>query len=195
MGFDIHGMNPTIRGGSKPERPSDEVLYSDQDVLREYFAEVSQYEQKNPGIYFRRNVWGWRPLWECVYSFCDNIISEEDYDAGGFNDGHEISAEQATEIADVLTQRLDSGAIATYVEDHEQERKALPPQECSRCKGSGRDPEADSVIVEVGKKWWHCRSCEGKGKTPNFASYYSVEASCVEEFRDFCKDSGGFEIF
>jgi|8_EtaG_2_1085327.scaffolds.fasta_scaffold00033_29 hypothetical protein len=186
MGFDIHGMNPTIRGGSKPERPSDEVLYSDQDVLKEYFAKVSQYEQKNPGIYFRRNVWGWRPLWECVYSFCDNIISEEEYDAGGFNDGHEISAEQATEIADVLTQRLDSGAIATYVERHEQERKALPPSECSRCKGSGEDPDSERDP---------CRSCEGKGKTPNFGSYYSMEVSCVEEFRDFCKDSGGFQIF
>ncbi len=187
MGFDIHGMNPTIHGGSKPERPSDEVLYNDQDVLREYFAEVNQYEQKNPGIYFRRNVWGWRPLWECVYSFCGHrIISEEDYDAGGFNDGHEISAEQATKIADELTLLLDSGIIADYVERHEQERKALPPQECSRCKGSGEDPDSERDP---------CRSCEGKGKTPNFASYYSMEVSCVEEFRDFCRDSGGFQIY
>ena len=191
MGFDIHGMNPTIRGGSKPERPSDEVLYNDQDVLREYFAKVNEYEQKNPGIYFRRNVWSWRPLWECVYSFCGHrIISEEDYDAGGFNDGHEISAEQATKIADELTILLDSGAIADYVERHEQERKALPPQECSRCKGSGEDPDLVSRSCASA-----CNSCEGKGETPNFASYYSMEVSCVEEFRDFCRDSGGFQIY
>jgi len=190
MGFDIHGVNPTIRGGSKPERPSDEVLYNDQDVFREYFAKVNEYEQKNPGIYFQRSVWGWRPLWNCVYSFCGHrIISEEDYDAGGFNDGHEISAEQATKIADELTILLDSGAIAAYVERHEQERKALPPQECLRCKGSGEDPD---LVSRSGAS--SCNSCEGKGEAPNFGSYYSMEVSCVEEFRDFCKDSGGFQI-
>ena len=26
------------------------------------------------GDYFRANVWWWRPLWECVAYYCDDIL-------------------------------------------------------------------------------------------------------------------------
>ena len=31
-----------------------------------YFEEYHDYQAMNPGIYFRNNVWNWRPLWNYV---------------------------------------------------------------------------------------------------------------------------------
>ena len=73
MGFDIHGMNPIVRKGKKPEIP--EGLYEgkkiDEKIVDEYYEKKWKFEEENVGAYFRNNVWWWRGLWDYVYEVCE----------------------------------------------------------------------------------------------------------------------------
>ena len=40
-----------------------------------------------------------------------------------------------------------------------------------------------------------CNGCSGTGEKENFAKHYPFDEENVKEFRDFVRDSGGFEIF
>ena len=59
MGMDVYGLNPTIRvDTNKPERPKDLHKGASDDVIKKYFAQEQEYEDKNPGVYFRIIVGG-----------------------------------------------------------------------------------------------------------------------------------------
>ena len=45
------------------------------------------------GAYFRRNVWGWRPLWTLVECIAEDVEFEAIADVSGhFNDGDGLGA-------------------------------------------------------------------------------------------------------
>ena len=44
----------------------------------EYNQQMDDHHDKNPGLYFRNNVWWWRPLWTYVVVICDDILSDKD---------------------------------------------------------------------------------------------------------------------
>ena len=59
MGVDIYGRMPKIVS----ERPEQiDFKSSTDDEKQEYLNKVEEWEAKNPGIYFRTNWWGWRPI-------------------------------------------------------------------------------------------------------------------------------------
>ena len=60
MGMDISGINPKTTG-TEPVFPSnwDELSEKAQSF---YWELKSDYERDNPGIYFRANIWSWRPI-------------------------------------------------------------------------------------------------------------------------------------
>ena len=66
------------------------------------------------GDYFRANVWYWRPLWQCVAYFCDDILSEEDIERGTYNDGYEYNETTALEISDRLENALKDGNLHKF---------------------------------------------------------------------------------
>ena len=80
MGFDIYGMNPVIKEGSvKPERPDESVdIYEDADgAWSKYFELLHEYEEENPGTYFRANVWYWRPIAEFLIEHMNFLDDDE----------------------------------------------------------------------------------------------------------------------
>ena len=96
MGFDLSGVNPkrhTER--SEYEFYGDESINThnvdNEEIRRKYWNEWEKYHDENPGIYFRNNVWYWRPLWQYVTVSCDDILTEKDMERGDYNDGHIIS--------------------------------------------------------------------------------------------------------
>tara|TARA_R100000152_G_C6709917_1_gene137724 strand:- start:357 stop:863 length:507 start_codon:yes stop_codon:yes gene_type:complete len=136
MGFDIYGMNPKIH--KEQERYSVynkykdmdfkqkwEELDADEDLRNQYWREHEDYEENNPGIYFRNNVWWWRPLWRYVCEQFPDILNERDEEAGGYNDGHAISESKAIKIGIGLTAKLESGEVEEYAKSFEQEREGL----------------------------------------------------------------------
>tara|TARA_Y100000356_G_C11131374_1_gene220255 strand:+ start:356 stop:658 length:303 start_codon:yes stop_codon:yes gene_type:complete len=99
MGFDLSGVNPQI---NKPEseykyfkEDSDLWMSDNKEERKKYFKEMEDYHESNPGVYFRNNVWWWRPLWSYVVNLCEDILTEEDIQHGSYNDGHEISQKKS----------------------------------------------------------------------------------------------------
>tara|TARA_R100000458_G_C8124202_1_gene141825 strand:+ start:19 stop:540 length:522 start_codon:yes stop_codon:yes gene_type:complete len=136
MGFDISGVNPKMHKTDYPLL--DKYRFENykswqerQDAMeangeeRKYWEQYNQQQEDNPGIYFRNNVWWWRPLWDFVCQNCDDILSEEDMERGCFNDHHEITEDKAIKIAAKLQSLLLDDTIDKYEESYEEKRKKL----------------------------------------------------------------------
>ena len=86
MGFDLYGENPKLVKGfsdKKSERYEElaSMSYSDrekQGFNDEYWELQSEWENNNPGNYFRNNVWWWRPLWSFTCDHCADFLTEDD---------------------------------------------------------------------------------------------------------------------
>ena len=94
MGMDVFGINPVINPKSvKP--PQINFMLASDDERKSYFDANEKYESENPGIYFRANVWSWRPLHMLIIQFCQDYLKEtgeiliEDpvLESMGMNDG------------------------------------------------------------------------------------------------------------
>jgi len=168
MGMDVHGLNPVIRRepSSVEAREMLEKEWTElsEEDLDKYFEAKRQHEEDNPGIYFRNNVWWWRPLWDYVWKLCgecdegdnfalaaDRVITREQYEEGHMNSGAEINVHQAELIALRLNHAIKMG----WVDKHKKQY------------------EADTKDDE---------------------HQYPFHEDNVKAFADFCHDSGGFSI-
>jgi hypothetical protein len=71
MGMDITGRNPKL----KSERPVDiDWFNSTQEEKDTYMNAKHDFENNNPGVYFRANLWSWRPIAE-VINYCNNVMA------------------------------------------------------------------------------------------------------------------------
>ena len=70
------------------------------------------------GDYFRANVWYWRPLWQCVEYFCNDILSKEDIENGKMNNAYEYNERLAKQISD----RLEEAVKNKKIHEFEKER-------------------------------------------------------------------------
>ena len=85
MGMDVHGLNPKQnkniddfpvmkRFDSMDFAEKWKTLDKDEALRDEYWREKDRWEEDNPGVYFRNNVWWWRPLWNYCYAVAEDII-------------------------------------------------------------------------------------------------------------------------
>ena len=103
MGMDVYGLNPKINHkvdippapwDMKYKTPYKELSEEEQkertEVTDKYFDACRENEEKNKGVYFRNNVWWWRPLWGYVNVVCD-CLTDKDFIGGTDNSGYKIS--------------------------------------------------------------------------------------------------------
>jgi hypothetical protein len=100
MGVDISGMNPIVR--SKQPKSPDWDTASDKEKDT-YFEKSDKWHEENPGVYFRSNWWGWRPL----VQLCETVDSlyglNIDFSYWGSNDGAGLETqEECNKLADAL---------------------------------------------------------------------------------------------
>ena len=123
MGFDLHGMNPDanepqpIWSKGDPFIADGDATIVNPQIKEEYDDFIKskwEWQEANDGAYFRNNVWWWRPLWNFVCATCENILTEKDMNAGGYNDGHKISNTKAKKIAVRLRKALKDGDVDAY---------------------------------------------------------------------------------
>ena len=195
MGFDLNGVNPKMN--MKPEElpvynkyinmdwaDKMKALDKDEELSAKYWEELGKYEEANPGVYFRNNVWWWRPLWRFVCERFDDILTEQDMERGCYNDGHEIPADVAMEIGVELTVMLESGRVQEYSDNYKKMIESLPQVDCNICDGNN-----------YGKnKKRECKSCNQTGLKDDWACSYPFNVENVREFATFCLESGGFTI-
>ena len=115
MGFDLYGIQPKITG-KKPEILETSFFDLDETNRKEYYDTLNEWETSNPGIYFRNNVWWWRPLWHYVCEHCD--LSEKAKKSGNYNDGYLIDKDTAIHIADTLERLIVSGHTKKYEQSY-----------------------------------------------------------------------------
>ena len=130
MGFDLYGISPK----ENTKKPIEVTKYQDEDgwgkwsemtsgQKDEYFKYKDIYEEENPGVYFRNNVWWWYPLWKFIVLYCDNILSDKDIRSGTYNNGHIISKTKSKRIASRLRRLLKEGVVDRYIAQYEKENK------------------------------------------------------------------------
>ena len=133
MGFDVYGLNPRENKTADnfkvynkfKDMEFDEkwkILDTDEKLKEQYWEEEDKFKAVNPGVYFRNNCWWWRPLWDYVCVHCKSL-TQEDHHSGHYNDGHEISEEQATLIGLALKAQLKEGVVKEYKKDYEEYEK------------------------------------------------------------------------
>lgn len=164
---------------------------------------------KNPvsekGTYFRRNVWGWHPLWNYVEEMHPEIAELVEY--AHSNDGDGLDTAKSLELAQLLIEDFESGATAQYVVERNKRISELPLEDCTLCGSTGirtdaigvgsQQPEKvlePEVAIILGRDKGWCNGCGGSGKKEPWESNYYFDADDVVEFAEFLKDCGGFEI-
>ena len=137
MGMDVHGLNPkqskqivdfpTYAELSKMGfKDRWEKLDSDDNLKDKYWLEQEQFEIANPGIYFRNNVWWWRPLWNYCYLVADDIISEELFNSGEYNNGAGLNDKDAKLLGNRLMECIADGSTIKYQAEFIQNQDDLP---------------------------------------------------------------------
>ena len=164
---------------------------------------------KNPssgrGQYFRRNVWGWHPLWEYVENVHPEIAQLVEH--AHTNDGDGLGARKSKELANLLLEDYVSGKVSAYVRERNRQISELEMPACNICEGTGirsdelgikngqpeKELDADIAIITGRTKGW-CNGCNGVGKTEPWEANYYLDQEDVREFAEFLEECGGFQI-
>ena len=118
MGFDLSGMNPNTTR-PQPELPPFTERTDDD------WGDYHKWQEENCGVYFRNNVWSWRPLWHFVSSVCGNILTDKDIGSGTYNDGHKICKTKANRIASRLFKLIRKGDVKAYESAYRRNQDSL----------------------------------------------------------------------
>ena len=208
MGFDLYGENPKVEKGfsdKKAERYEElcAMSYEDrekQGLNDEYWELNSEWEDKNPGTYFRNNVWWWRPLWSFTCEHCEDILSEDDMNAGCYNDNYIITEDKAIAIAERLKEALESPETKEYLDEHKRKmEQAKKENEKLNEKKDALNKIAitmteDKDIVPMNYPKELKKQFDALLEERNWASSYPINRDNIERFAEFAEQSGGFSI-
>ena len=94
-------------------------------------------------------------------------------------------------LARLLQAEIDAGRCQEYATKREATLAALPSEECRICGGTGKR----KAPPEPGPGEHHCNGCDGSGRERPWECNYGFSVENVQDFVDFLKDCGGFEIW
>ena len=198
MGFDLYGLRPKIKKGSiKP--PAIDWKHSTDKEKKKYFKISNQWEADNVGIYFRNNVWWWRPLADLVEKLCF-FLSDKQKEHLHDNGGHEYDEATAHKIADTLEAFVKSPVAKRTEINHKKERKkaeahnkkvsvklkALEMDAIART--NNKDIAPRDYPKDLLDKW------ESIYREHDHTSSYPFALKNVKEFIKFLRQCGGFTV-
>jgi hypothetical protein len=97
MGMDVYGKNPKLTS----VRPEIDWANTTKENGQAYLKIVQEWEEENPGYYFRANVWSWRPIQMIIDMANDAFDLEIDTSSYGTNDGAGLDTqEECDKLAD-----------------------------------------------------------------------------------------------
>lgn len=156
---------------------------------------------KTNGAYFRRSVWGWRPLADYVIDMHVALASKVQY--WHSNDGDGLNEEDSHELARNIQRDLATGSVKAYVAARNERLGRLPREQCKLCNGTGlrtdqvgHDLGLDHFRLDYEGHWkGGCNGCEGTGTTEPWDRSYPLTVEDVAEFAQFLEACDGFQIF
>lgn len=142
------------------------------------------------GEYFRRNVWGWHPLWAYCEALHPELVSTVEY--GHSNSGDGLNRMQSMKLAKALKEDIRSLVASDYIKSRDQYLADLPDEPCEYCDENGNRTFTQldgQQIVKV------CNSCSGKKFVRPFTTNYFLDLQDIKDFAQFLENSGGFKIW
>ena len=200
MGMDVYGSNPKIhKGTKKPDRPEDLHEGASRAVMDKYFKQSQEFEDKNPGVYFRNNCWWWRPLAYFITEHCDWLTTEQKESLQN-NSGFEFSEHEALSIADTLEKKVDDGSAAEREEVNKREmavaeewNKGINAQQSELEKEVKKETGNAKLVPYDYPEPFHKRWDDLQKQIDNKA-HYPFRESNVKEFIRFLRECGGFQV-
>lgn len=189
MGVDIYGRNPKIKS-EKPELNFETASEAEKDG---YFKILDDWEEENPGYYFRANWWSWRP----IHLLADVAIytTELPLDTKGWdeNGGHGLKTQ---EECDMLADAIDIILLLNKKHMSEDDDRVYI------CLGSWVTQDGRFIGDKKAKKLNEVHpigtilyngivSEDGELVFPS----HGASLSHVKEFITFLRSCGGFQIF
>ena len=199
MGMDITGKNPVIRG----EQPADiDWFNSTQEEKDAYLNAKHQFEDNNPGVYFRANLWSWRPIAE-VIDYCNNVMGlnlPESFLSGmHYNSGAGLETqEECHKLADAIDSMIDSkfdGWKYIGVNYKMYARKSVNPDGQIFEENLYNSPEVVQELEQHLGDDIFIKDGEFEYKDINYTVAHATELSHLREFVTFLRECGGFEIW
>ena len=191
MGVDIYGKKDKWIG-VKPEIDWSEE--HSQEAKDEFFKLLDEFEQTNPGYYFRSNWWGWRPIQMLCEIAAEKHSLDIDFKYWGSNDGKGLdNQEQCTALAEALKDILatdggfedDNDELYVNMGSWTDQQGAFIPQEI-------RDKLNEEL--PLGKVTFTGIMLADQGTTIYYPSH-SCSKRHIDNFIDFLYDCGGFTIW
>jgi len=190
MGVDIAGINPQIVG----EYPKEPDWKTATDYEKEmYYNSLDLFHSNNPGVYFRSNWWGWRP----IHAIADMAINvaELGYSTSlwGENSGGGL---QTQEECDALADAIEAFMILNNRNMHDEDDRFY------LCLGSWTDSRGQFLDAKkIGKLnedypvgtilYRGVVDSEGDLVFPS----HSAPLYHITNFVTFLRKCGGFEIW
>lgn len=190
MGVDISGINPIIKG-ERPQEP--EWEFASEYEKEMYFNEMDAWHTFNPGVYFRSNWWGWRP----IHAIADIAIKATglDFDTSdwGHNDGGGLKTQ---EDCNALADAMEALMIINKKEMHDEDDRFYLNLGMW-CDVNGGFIE-ENITEELNKEhpygtilYRGVVSSKGQLVVPS----HSAPLYHITNFITFLRNCGGFEIF
>ena len=195
MGFDLYGVKPKIKTGSKKPATID-FSKSTEKQRTVYFEQQSKYEEANVGIYFRNNVWWWRPLADLVVKLC-KLLDEKQKEHLHDNSGYEYDEATAKYIADTLEAFVKSPMAKRTEKEH---KKAIKKAEVHNKKVQVKlDALRKDAIAQTGNKNIAPRDYP-KDLNDKWESIYALRDHIesypfsLKNVKEFMRECGGFTV-
>lgn len=193
MGVDIYGLSPKLTK-PKPEIP-DDYQDLDSDDQKAFWDIIEEWEQENPGYYFRNNWWHWRPIQMLISVFNEsynlNIPADEIKSLGG-NDGNGVKDKgQCEQLASCFKQ---------FVEMMKKENQKVVYLNtgwwhfADKQLNGGKSIDDQELIDKLNEKY---PGLFFEAPTLNGVDYeasHGTNVDNLEEFALFLENCNGFEI-
>ena len=170
MGYDLYGVNP--QGYDKGEYPVltkwEDKTFDERDKMPEedkdqYWDEMGRRDSETGG-YFRANVWWWRRIWMLTCEVCEDVMTQDDIDAGDSNSGTEIDEETCAKMLPLMKEAVKDGSAMEYQKTVEEYIESAPKKE------------------------------NGMYEDEHWMANYPFNVEFFKEFTTFVERSGGFTI-
>ncbi len=186
--MDIYGKDPTLVG-LKPEL---DFSTASDEAKKEFFDQLNEWEENNPGYYFRANIWSWRPI-QMIIEFMNQKNDLQLNTAGfGENSGHGLeNQEECNKLADSISEFM----AGSELKDEEDTLYLCLGMWIKADKSFG---VPDEIAEDLDKQFPYGKIIQGGvvGKDGNL--YYPAWGTSkwhLEEFVKFLRNCGGFEIW
>lgn len=130
------------------------------------------------GEYFRSNIWSWPTILDAIVE--TGVLPEEMVESMAYNDGAGPNDEQAMALAAALDKKMaEFDGANTFISENSKYANV----------GTATVATALYAKLEADEEMTAIRAGDG-GMTR-----FSANVEFIREFADFCRDSGGFNVW